>query len=68
MENSHAQRQMQFQHVNVKLLVQNPGEIDLEPLIPVFHGWIQDQAQENCCWTLPITGTCRRPGSGPDRA
>ena len=34
---------MQLQHVNVKLLVQNPGEVDLEPLIPVFHGWIQDQ-------------------------
>jgi hypothetical protein len=34
---------MQLQHVNVKLLVQNPGEVDLEPLIPVFHGWIQYQ-------------------------
>jgi hypothetical protein len=39
----HAQRQTQLQHVNVKLLVQDPGEVDLEPLIPVFHGWIQDQ-------------------------
>ena len=37
---------MQLQHVNVKLLVQNPGEVDLEPLIPVFHGWIQDQIGE----------------------
>jgi hypothetical protein len=37
---------MQLQHVNVKLLVQNPGEVDLEPLIPVFHGWIQDQVGE----------------------
>ena len=35
---------MQLQHVNVKLIVQNPGEADLEPLIPVFHDWIQDQA------------------------
>ncbi len=35
---------MQLQHVNVKFFVQNPTEIDLEPLIPVFHGWIQDQA------------------------
>jgi hypothetical protein len=34
---------MQLQHVNVKLLVQNPGEANLEPLIPVFHGWIEDQ-------------------------
>src|SRR5580693_7012882 len=37
---------MELQHVNVKLLVQNQGEIDLEPLIPVFHGWIQDQVGE----------------------
>ena len=37
---------MQLQHVNVKLLVQNPEEVDLEPLIPVFDGWIQDQVGE----------------------
>lgn len=43
MENPPAHHQMQLQHINVKLLVQNPGEIDLEPLIPVFHGWIQNQ-------------------------
>jgi hypothetical protein len=34
---------MQLQHVNVKLLVENPEEADLEPLIPVFHGWIENQ-------------------------
>jgi hypothetical protein len=34
---------MQLQHVNVKLLVQNPGGASLEPLIPVFHGWIENQ-------------------------
>jgi hypothetical protein len=34
---------MELQHVNVKLLLKNIEEIDLEPLIPVFHGWIQDQ-------------------------
>jgi hypothetical protein len=34
---------MQLQHVNVKLFVQNPKEVDLESLIPIFHGWIQDQ-------------------------
>ena len=34
---------MQLQHVNVKLLVQNPEEADLEPLIPVFHGWIENR-------------------------
>ncbi len=33
----------ELQHVNVKLFVQNPRDVDLEPLIPIFHGWIQDQ-------------------------
>ena len=37
---------MELQHVNVKLLVENPGEVDLEPLIPIFHRWIQDQVCE----------------------
>jgi hypothetical protein len=37
---------MQLQHVNVKLLVQNPAEADLEPLIPVFHSWIENQNGE----------------------
>ena len=37
---------MEFQHVNVKLLVKNSEEVDLEALIPVFHGWIQNQASE----------------------
>jgi hypothetical protein len=46
MENPHAQHLPQMQHVNVKLLVRNPEEVDLEPLIPVFHGWIRDQAGE----------------------
>jgi hypothetical protein len=34
---------MQLQHVNVKLLVQNRDGASLEPLIPVFHGWIENQ-------------------------
>jgi hypothetical protein len=38
--------QMEMQHVNVKLVVRNPEEVDLEPLIPVFHGWIQNQVGE----------------------
>src|ERR1700720_1647656 len=42
MENS----QIQLQHVNVKLLLRNPEEVDLEPLIPVFHDWIRDQVGE----------------------
>lgn len=37
---------MQLQHVNVKLLLKNPKEVPLEPLIPVFHGWIQEQVFE----------------------
>ena len=34
---------MQLQHVNVKLLVNKVEERDLEPLIPVFHSWIQSR-------------------------
>ena len=34
---------MELQHVNVKVLLRNDKEIDLEPLIPVFHAWIQEQ-------------------------
>ena len=37
---------MDLQHVNVKLLVSDPQSVDLEPLIPVFHRWIQAQPCE----------------------
>lgn len=37
---------MQLQHINVKLLVKNPEQADLEPLIPVFHSWIERQVFE----------------------
>ena len=37
---------MELQHVNVKLLVKESKEFNLENLIPVFHGWIQDQVFE----------------------
>ena len=37
---------MQLQHVNVKLIVKSPEEVLLEPLIPVFHNWIQGQVLE----------------------
>ena len=37
---------MVLQHVNVKLLLDHSGEIDLEPLVPVFHAWIQEQGRE----------------------
>jgi hypothetical protein len=34
---------MQLQHANVKLLLQNSEGLSLEPLIPVFHSWIENQ-------------------------
>jgi hypothetical protein len=37
-------RRMELQHVNVKLMLAHPDEIDLEPLVPIFHSWIQEQA------------------------
>jgi hypothetical protein len=37
---------MTLEHVNVKFLVKNPEDVDLEPLIPIFHGWIQGQVCE----------------------
>ena len=37
---------MELQHINVKLLVKDGERADLEPLIPIFHGWIQDKVFE----------------------
>ena len=37
---------MELQHVNIKLLINQIEEADLEPLIPIFHHWIQDQVCE----------------------
>lgn len=37
---------MELQHLNVKLLVKEPEEEALEPLIPVFQSWIESQALE----------------------
>ena len=34
---------MEFQHVNVKLLLKNGAPVDLESLIPLFHDWIERQ-------------------------
>jgi hypothetical protein len=34
---------IQLQHVNVKLLASDGVRVDLEPLIPIFHGWIRDR-------------------------
>jgi hypothetical protein len=53
---------MQLQHINVKLLVDNPQEVDLEPLIPVFHSWIQAQPLQEL---LLDVGDYRHVHAGP---
>jgi hypothetical protein len=37
---------MDLQHINVKLLVQDSVKVDLAPVIPIFHSWIQGQVFE----------------------
>lgn len=37
---------MDLQHVNIKLLLAGPAEVNLDPLIPVFHGWIRDKVSD----------------------
>ena len=37
---------MELQHFNVKLFVKNSSDVDLEPLIPIFHSWIEGQVRE----------------------
>ena len=37
---------VELQHVNIKLLLKNSVVVDLEALVPVFHSWIQQQANE----------------------
>ena len=34
------------QHINVKLLLDNPEDLDLDAVVNVFHSWIQDQVCE----------------------
>lgn len=34
---------IELQHINVKLFVRDPEKVDLEAVVPVFHGWIQGQ-------------------------
>ena len=36
----------ELQHINVKLLLKDPQDLDLDPVIPVFHSWIQGQVCE----------------------
>ena len=37
---------MDLQHVNAKLLVRDAEAVDIERVIPVFHGWIQERTLE----------------------
>jgi hypothetical protein len=37
---------VELQHINVKLLLKSAEGLDLDPLIPVFHSWIQGQICE----------------------
>lgn len=53
---------MKLQHVNVKLMLGNTEDIDFEPLIPVFHSWIQDQV---CDELLLDVGDYRHVYAGP---
>lgn len=46
LESIERQLSLELQHVNVKLLLDHSQEIELESVIPVFHGWIQGQVCE----------------------
>src|SRR5437879_2219334 len=37
---------VELQHVNVKLLLDNPEDLDLDAVVTVFHSWIQNQVCE----------------------
>jgi hypothetical protein len=37
---------IEVQHINVKLLLDNPEDLDLDAVVNVFHSWIQDQVCE----------------------
>ena len=37
---------MELQHLNVKLLLENSQDLDLDAIVNVFHGWIQEQLCE----------------------
>jgi hypothetical protein len=53
---------MELQHINVKLLAEDAGEFDLEPVISVFHSWIQDRA---CDEVLLDVADYRHVDGGP---
>ena len=37
---------LDLQHINVKLLLENPEQLDLDAVVNVFHRWIQDRVCE----------------------
>ena len=37
---------LELQHINVKLLVENSEQLDLDAVVNVFHSWIQDQISD----------------------
>lgn len=37
---------LELQHINVKLLLENPKQLDLDAVVNVFHSWIQDQVSD----------------------
>jgi hypothetical protein len=37
---------VELQHLNVKLLLENSQDLDLDAIVHVFHGWIQEQLCE----------------------
>lgn len=37
---------VEFQHINMKLLLRDPEAVDLEAIVPVFHSWIQQQSAD----------------------
>jgi hypothetical protein len=43
MKSSHS---IELQHINVKLLLKDSQDLDLDPVIPVFHNWIQGQVYD----------------------
>jgi hypothetical protein len=53
---------MELQHVNVKLILERAEEINLEPLIPIFNNWIQDQV---CAELLLDIADYRHVPEGP---
>jgi hypothetical protein len=34
---------IELQHINVKLFLRDAEGVDIGPLVPIFHGWIQEQ-------------------------